>query len=383
LELESENKPVIKKRVRVLRAINGTMLWLNNFSVAFLILSYLSPFISPESFWQIAFLGLAYPVLVLINLLFVFYWLILWKKRFLISLSAIAIGYFQLGNFIQSNFSGSGKGDLSKSATLVVSYNVRLFDLYNWTKNKQTRNKIFDLLKEKNADILCLQEIYTDDTKEFATIDSLLKIQKAGNLHMEYTARVEPNHNFGIATLTSYPIIRKGKLEFPEKNHNVCIYTDVLIEKDTVRIYNMHLQSIKFQPEEYKYVDDILNNRETEEEVKKSKNILRRLKIAFQKRAAQADVVHQHIEQCPYPAIVCGDFNDTPSSYTYHTISGSLKDAFKESGFGTGRTYIGKFPSFRIDYILYSNNIASWGFGIEPEELSDHYPISCYIQLAK
>lgn len=356
------------------------MLWLNYLAVAFLILSYLAPVISPENFWQFAFLGLAYPALALVNLLFVFYWLVLWKKRFLISFIAIAAGYFLLTNFIQLNYSALTK-NIPENSTKVLSYNVRLFDLYNWTKNKETRNKIFDLIKDENAGIICLQEIYIDDEKRFVTIDSLLKFQHAKNIHLEYTATVANVHHFGIATLTSYPIVRKGWIEFPEKNQNICIYTDVLINNDTLRIYNMHLQSIRFRPEEYKYVDDILNNRQTKEEVKKSKSILRRLKTAFQKRAVQADILHEHMQQCPYPFIVCGDFNDTPSSYTYHTISKGLNDAFKVSGFGTGRTYIGKFPSFRIDYILHSNNINSYEFRTEQQELSDHYPLSCFIEI--
>ncbi len=381
LETEgTENTTKEKKRTKVFRFINSVMLWLNYLLVSLLILSYLAPFVSPENFWYIAFLGLGYPILVIANLAFVFYWLILWKKKFLISFVTILAGYAQLSNFVQLNFSALTK-ETSGSFSKVVSYNVRLFDLYNWTKNKQTRNKIFDMLKDEEANILCLQEVYTDDKKRFVTLDSLQTIQTAQNLHLEYTATVSGAHNFGIATLTSYLIIRKGVVEFPEKNQNICIYTDVLINEDTVRIYNMHLQSIRFQPVEYKYVDDILNNRETKEEVKKSMSILRRLKIAFQKRAAQADVINAHILQCPYPVIVCGDFNDTPSSYTYHTIASGLNDAFKVSGIGTGRTYIGKFPSFRIDYILHSNNVTSYEFMTGSEELSDHYSVSCYLKI--
>lgn len=382
MEENATIKKPTKKRVKLLRFIQNLALWLNYIAASLLILSYLSPFISPESIWQIAFLGLAFPALIIANLFFVFWWLILWKKKFLISFITIAGGFFIISNHIQLNFSAL-TADIPEGSTKLLSHNVRLFDLYNWTKNKQTRDKIFDLFTEENADILCLQEIYIDDKKRFATIDSLLKIQKAKNIHIEYTATVDSVHHFGISTLTSFPILRKGKLNFPEQNHNICIYTDILINTDTVRIYNMHLQSIRFHPEEYKYVDDIINNRETEEEIKKSKTILRRLKRAFQKRAAQADIIQNHISQCPYPYIVCGDFNDTPSSYTYNTISKNCKDAFIETGFGLGKTYIGKFPSFRIDYILHSNNIQSFGFRTLPDELSDHHPLSCFIKITK
>ncbi|MBK6641784.1 MAG: hypothetical protein IPG39_11360 [Bacteroidetes bacterium] len=94
-----------------------------------------------------------------------------------------------------------------------------------------------------------------------------------------------------------------------------------------------------------------MGNEQDEETVARTRNILKRLKKAFIKRAAQADMISKHIGTSPYPVIVCGDFNDTSLSYTYKTISAGLLDAFRESGSGMGSTYTGPIPGLRIDYI--------------------------------
>lgn len=264
-----------------------------------------------------------------------------------------------------------------------MSYNSMLFDLYNWTKNTQSRNIILTALTKENPDILCLQEFYTSEEQgDFNNTDTLVKLLNAKNTHVEYTTTLRGKDHWGIATFTKYPIVKKGKIEFKTTKNNSCIYTDVLIEKDTVRIYNMHLQSISFSKADYKFVDELKNDTtDTKDEVLKSKNILRRLKKAFLKRGRQAEVIAAHIASCHYKTIICGDFNDTPASYVYKTIKGNLKDAFEESGSGFEQTYAGKFPRFRIDYILFSKEMVSKTYYHLPETLTDHYPIVSYLTL--
>jgi len=262
-----------------------------------------------------------------------------------------------------------------------MSYNSMLFDLYNWTKNTHSRNIILTSLAEENPDILCLQEFYTSEEKgDFNNIDTVTNLLNAKNNHVEYTTTLRGNDHWGIATFTKFPIIKKGKIEFNTSANNLCIYTDILIKTDTIRVYNMHLQSIRFSKADYKFIDQVKNDTtDTKDEMEKSKNILRRLKRAFVKRAIQADAIAAHIERCRYKVIVCGDFNDTPASYVYHTVRGNLKDAYIESGSGFEQTYAGKFPRFRIDYILHSKEFTSKNYHHLTESLTDHYPIVSYI----
>jgi endonuclease/exonuclease/phosphatase family metal-dependent hydrolase len=154
------------------------------------------------------------------------------------------------------------------------------------------------------------------------------------------------------------------------------------MDKDTFRVYNCHLQSIQLNHEHYQFMDS-LKFRYDNQQIEEIKDISFRLRDAFIKRAAQADIIAAHLSSCPHPVIICGDFNDTPVSYTYRTIKDGLQDAFSGSGWGLGRTYNGKFPSFRIDYILHSESIEALFFSREKVKLSDHFPIISYLKLKK
>jgi len=353
-------------------------LWINYVFIVSLVCSMASKYISPNHFWVLAFFGLAFPIILFINVVFVIYWFAQFRIQASFSFIAVLLSAKTCLGFIQFDVTTD---TISNKDVKIMSYNSMLFDLYNWRKNKESRNLILTSLAEENPDILCLQEFYTSEEKgDFNNIDTVIGLLNAKNHHVEFTTTLRTNDHWGIATFTKYPIIKKGKIEFNTSANNLCIYTDILIKKDTFRIYNMHLQSIRFNKADYKFIDQIKNDTaDTKDELKKSKTILRRLKIAFVKRATQADVISAHISNCRYKVIVCGDFNDTPASYVYNTIRGDLKDAFIESGSGFEQTYAGNFPKFRIDYILHSKTIKSKNYHHLTETLTDHYPIVSYI----
>ncbi|MCC7231924.1 MAG: endonuclease/exonuclease/phosphatase family protein [Bacteroidia bacterium] len=356
--------------------------FLNIACVVGILLSYLAEYISPETVWWLALFGLGYGPLVLLNVLFIIYWIIRRRKLFLISLIAVLAGSGKILSLYQISFKGPAPEN--SGALKVMSFNVRLFDLYNWFHNHETRKNILEFLDHQQPDILCIQEFYSSDRQEeqFKN-DDTLKTLLSASAHIEYSLTLRKTDHWGIATFSRFPIIYQGVVSFKEHGGNSFIYTDIVRNKDTIRIFNTHLESVRLGWADYRFFENLGNDEIRQDEVAGGKQILKRLKIAFIKRAYQARLLRDTIKQSPYPVILCGDFNDTPSSYTYGILTGELKDSFRESGNGSGKSYAGPFPSFRIDYIFHDNHFTSYDFTTYREKLSDHYPVSCELVLKR
>jgi endonuclease/exonuclease/phosphatase family metal-dependent hydrolase len=197
--------------------------------------------------------------------------------------------------------------------------------------------------------------------------------------HAEFTTTLRKLDHWGIATFSKYPVIKMGKIIFNTTSNNICIYTDVVINRDTLRVYNVHLQSVSFSKQDNQFLEDIIaEKKNVEDEMAKSKSILRRLKRAFLKRTMQVDMMVLHMKTCPYKVILCGDFNETAASYSYAQLSKNLEDCFVEKGVGFGRTYAGKWPQFRIDYIMHDKKLHCSLYKRSEETYTDHFPITAW-----
>ena len=350
------------------------LLLVNSLLAFLLLLSYLSTHISPSKIWPLAFFGLGYQYLLIVNFIFMIFWIIKLKKAVFISLIVIIIGWNHHRNYIPLRLFISGKSieETDKLSELrILSYNVRAFNVYEWLDDNKTSTNIYNLIRSESPDIICLQEYYSAD--HHSRITKLIPGKVYS--HIFYSSNSSKTGNFGIATYSRYPIINKGLISSPNTS-NVTIYSDILVVSDTFRIYNNHLQSLNFKQSNYDFIDS-LRFRYDEKNLNEIMDITGRLKTAFVKRSAQVDLVSAHIKNCPYPVIVCGDFNDTPVSYTYRKMRTGLKDSFVSSGTGFGNTYLGIFPSFRIDYIFHSSFFETIEFERVKAKLSDHYPIIC------
>lgn len=346
-----------------------------------LVLGIAAKYISPLLFWIPAFFGLAFPFLFIINVLFIIYWLAQFKPAVVFGIIALCISIPTAYRYVQ--FSRPSE-KIHNKPLKVTSFNCMLFDLYNWSKNKENRAKILSGLSDINPDILCLQEFYTsEEAGDYNNVDTVKHIFKTDYFHSEYTITLRKNDHWGIATFSKYPIINQGKILFETRSNNICIYSDIVINTDTLRVYNIHLQSISFSKADNKFLDDVISEKNAEDEVEKSRNILRRLKRAFLQRARQVEMIALHMKTCRYKLILCGDFNDTAASYAYERLAKHLEDSFIEKGMGFGRTYAGKWPQFRIDYILHSPELNCSDFKRSQETFTDHYPITAYFDNIK
>jgi endonuclease/exonuclease/phosphatase family metal-dependent hydrolase len=358
---------------------NSMILVVNILFLIALSLSYLSVHISPVKSWILPFFGLLYPFLIIINLFFVIYWMI--RKRWLFLIPAIFIiaGWNHLDRLVQ--FSSPGTNPASADTFKIITYNVKNLSNDNVDLiQPQIRSKILDFLDKEDADILCLQEFAIVHPDPEAFIDSL-----SDRLEMPYHAYIQyfekPRGRIdAIFTISKYPILNSGSVK-KDFQHNYALFTDLLIDEDTVRLFNIHLESIRLRHEDYSFISELDLQFEENEDIKGgSRRIFEKLKTAFAIRALQVDNLSSCILQSPHPVLLCGDFNDTPNSYAYQQLTANLKDAFLESGKGFGNTYIGKLPSYRIDFILHDENFTSWNCSRKLIKLSDHYPVACIME---
>ncbi|NNE31999.1 MAG: endonuclease/exonuclease/phosphatase family protein [Winogradskyella sp.] len=333
--------------------LNKIIFVVNSLAAFLLLLSYILPFVPPRKFALLSVVSLGVPFLILINILFLVYWLLRVKKQLMLSLVVLLLGYNYLGALYK--FSSSKKIEDSDNIS-VMSFNVRLFNRFEWLPSKTVREDIINFINEEQPDILCLQE-YTRG----------LPIKLEG--YNDFNARYNRNAKGGQSIFSKYPIVNYGSLEFTDTKNNV-IYADIARGNDTIRVYNMHLQSLGIIPD----VDTFKKE--------SSESLINRTASTFRAQQDQVEKFLEHKANCPYKVIVAGDFNNTAYSYTYNAIKGDLIDTFEEGGNGFGRTYDFKFFPVRIDFILVDEAFTTNGFNAYDDIiLSDHYPIKATLKL--
>jgi endonuclease/exonuclease/phosphatase family metal-dependent hydrolase len=316
---------------------------------------YILPFLAPKSFPLLSVLTLFMPAFFVANGLFFVYWAIQFKKRLILSGLVLLTGITFISKFYKFSAKEYSKDERDFS---VMSYNVRLFNVFKWLDRDDIPENIKGFIDEKDPDILCIQE-YSNS----AHLD--LKVYPHRYIFID-----GKQIKTGQAIFSKFPIIDEGKIVFPKSDNNV-VYADIKRGKDIIRVYNMHLQSIKISPDVSEISDDIDNVNQ-----KKSQRIYARISKGFTQQQEQAEIFKEHIKKCKYPIIICGDMNNSPFSYVYRNIKGKLKDAFEEAGEGFGATYKFKYYPARIDYIFTDTKMKVKQFESFPDfENSDHYPI--------
>ena len=346
-----------------------------------LILSYAAYYINPEKVWYMAFFGLAYPLILSVNILFMLLWLILLKKYMWIPLITILVGFSHVLSILQIR---SGEQVPVSGSFKIVSFNVHGGTEYS--KNPSQNGNLpslINFIRDQDPDILCLQEFYLKRKdsiyalKEFA--DSIgMKYFYFNNYYLKRKrTRIE-----ALVIFSKFPIIRKAFLQF-DHSSTFAIYTDIKIKDEIIRVFNVHLESFQFGQDDYTFYSNIAEAETPKTPLKEgSMKIYLKLRKSYELRAKQVDKLRSDINKSPYPKLVCGDLNDTPTSYSYQVVSKGMTDAFKESGSGIfGNTYRGNFPSFRIDYILTDKKFEAYKYMKHPVDFSDHFPISTFVNI--
>ena len=348
----------------------------------FLFLSAYSDFISPEKHIFFAYAGLFFPFLLLINLIFLIYWIIM--KKWIVSLfllATFAICWEPISVFCP--FHLKTKELPQEELIKVLSYNVMSFAYKDHTKKEA--NKIIQFIAESEADIVCLQEYMVSARPNLmssqAVADALPMYPYVAELF--FSTPDSKSYKYGLALLSKFPILSSRKLSLHSSPYNGAAIHEINVRGKKVIVVNNHLESFKLTAEDRSKYSDMITHISFELFDELRGAIQQKLGQAFRIRAKQAEKIAEEIRHVNGNyTIVCGDFNDTPLSYARRTILGPLIDAYAESGFGPGISYNQNFFYFRIDHIFHSINMESFNCHVDTRiKLSDHYPIYCYLKL--
>ncbi|MGB8703852.1 MAG: endonuclease/exonuclease/phosphatase family protein [Gillisia sp.] len=332
-----------------LRLFDKVLFLINALLALALLSSYLIPFVPPQKFPLLSVLSLGVPVLILSNFIFLIYWILRLKKQVLLPLLVLIIGYNYVFSWIAVNFE---QPEVKKNSLKLMSYNVRMFNSYKWTSQKDIPQKISSLVAEKDPDVLATQEHSVGESK------------LADMFPYRHIVLKEKASEFGSALFSKYPIIHKGSVDFPQDGNNNAIWIDIVKQKDTLRVFNVHFQSLRIKAG----IDELRKE--------DSKKLVGRIGYGFQLQQSQAEMLVKELEKSPYKTILLGDFNNTAFSYIYKLVKGDrFNDAFLTVGNGFGQTFNLNYFPLRIDFMLIDKSIKIDDFKVFRVNYSDHFPI--------
>lgn len=352
-------------------------------SVIFFI-ACLAPFLNPAQWWLVGFLGLAVPYLIVVHIFALIFWLAIKPKWALLSFITLVIGYRQIAVLFAWNINSKFSQQKKAGNVRLVDWNVG--NMYGMSKNneqrKHNRTEIADAVIKLDPDVICLQE-FNHSEKQGPQADNI-SLFSDKYPHYFFSKDYDKENGFyqyGSIIFSKYPIINSGKIKFEGAGIESLIYADLLKNNDTLRVYTTHLQSFKFNESDYKDMQKI--KQQDNEMLAASESIFKKMKLAFSRRAVQAEIINKAISNSPYPSLICGDFNDVPNSYAYFHIRSKRQDAFLAKDFGIGRTFNAIAPTLRIDYILPDKNFDVYQFDMVDEDLSDHLMLVTDLSLKK
>lgn len=331
--------------MRKFNSENITFLCNGIFALA-LIIEYLIPFIEPKHLGFGSALTLITPVFMIINALFVLYWFFKLHRKALLSICVLLLGFGYWKHLLISN----STVEINDSFK-ILSYNIRYANTNQWQKNrKNVKDSITAFIKNKNPDVVCLQEYPSYEENNLGLAQEY-----------PYHFKLQMGVRGTVATFSKYPILSRGKLHF-KSSTNGSIFADLLIERDTIRIYNIHFQSFGI-----KKMGDVKIN-------------IDKIRGGFVAQNQQVKKIIAHEQQTKLKTIFVGDFNNTQFSWLYHQLKKGKTDCFRGMGEGTGATYRLPIPLLRIDFILADERLKDTYYKKYEVDYSDHYPIMAWIE---
>lgn len=371
----------------LLRLLKVLFIIISLVAAILLIFATLAKFTHPTFSHIITYCGLLFPYILIANAVITILWLVIDYRWALLPVICILLNV----NTVDKHFQLRGQDQPSTCANClkVMSYNAHSFNIYD-TNNRTMNQNVMKFLREESPDILCIQEYSLDGTGKtgFNSTNEILKaIGLSDNTKTHRLYLSNPNakgYRFGMAIFSKYRIVNYGVVDTGDSTSNKSIFVDIRYNRDTLRIYNVHLSSMRLVSEDYETGKAVMHNNMNDPNFDdKAKRLSNKISKAFEQRQRQAIAVRADMDSCHHPIIICGDFNDSPASFSVHKIGRGFRDSFRSSGKGLGATYHGDaFPAYRIDYIFHSKQYNDFGHTVCTNlKASDHYPIYTYISI--
>lgn len=354
--------------------------------VVFFLLACANFYLSPQQWWFIAIIGLAFPYLLILIFSFVVFWAVFRSRWIFLPLAALILGFTNIRALIGFNFFSRFNKQKETNSIRVLTWNVSWFDEQTKEdkRKKSNRKEMLQFIREQQADILCFQEFLEKDLggSTYNNVEEITAMGYPFNYWVGDYIKRQGKLVAGAAIFSKYPIIGSYKNQYPgsrkERAAESLISVDLDVQGKTIRVFTTHLQSILLKKDDYRNLEIIKNADDSL--MQASRSIVRKLRTGYYYRVNQAKMARQQLDESPYPEIICGDFNDVPNSYTYATIKSNRQDAFIEQGSGIGRTFSNIAPTLRIDYILVNKKLKV----IQSKRIvlpySDHYPVLADLQ---
>lgn len=344
----------MKKLLKILIII------LNALAAIALLIASMAGLVSPSANIFVSLASYGYLFLLFVNILFAVFWLCLRSKWCILSLAVILLRFNLIHRYIQLG----GTEDVetvSEDDIKLLSFNVNIF---KWS-DSASRNTL-DIIRSEKPDVICFQEFFTN--LPYPILDTMEALGYSDMHNFMKTSKGV----YGCTTFSRYKMIKKDKV-----GGTRTIFTDIVKGSDTIRIYNVHLDSYHLDETDEAEIDKMSHGKV---DTVTSRRTMRKFKTTLLKHENEVALLESHIEQCPYPSLLCGDFNDPPASYAYGRLIKHYSDAFCKKGHGFGSTYNGDFPAFRIDYILFDKHFKALSYKRIKSDISDHYPIIATMQ---
>jgi endonuclease/exonuclease/phosphatase family metal-dependent hydrolase len=370
---------------RVRKISRNLIFFINLLVAALFVIACHSYAFDPSKYWITGLLCLGAIYLLIGVLGFLAFWCLVKPSYAILSLAVLVYCWNPIQHLIGLRLSSEVPIQKDPNTLRVMSWNVEHFEVGRKDR-VQERNAMITLINKYNPDVAFFQEMVGSDQhpKALNYIPFFRDTLGFKEYHFTYNNKLDfdDKHHFGVIIFSKYPLVKKMDISIAPFDYNSTFqYSDIKVGDDTIRAFNIHLQSLKLDKRNKEFLEQPEISGEESKQI--SINIIQKLKRGFELRAKQSIEIKKFVDKSEYPVIVCGDFNDVPNSFAYNTIGKNLQNAFYKKGSGIGRTFSSISPTLRIDHIFVSKEFEITNFMRIRKDLSDHYPLLTDLILKK